>query len=222
MTYEQQLAFVEGHMRPGCVHLVIDIMCHTNPLQWNVVGVAERLMAFDAFWRQGSFFAQLPNGAVHWSHGHIDSVWEAHDLHRHMPQLRSRQNASAIACIVSGQATRLPITSQLPPVAWQDPTRSKHKSSAKVLARFGGKFVVNTDRLDCAVCTSQLSQARLDALLSSADGCFLVPALEGVGVLSVEAEHDGFLSTAQPIVVAPDQAVQQDVCKLVGLVMAAG
>ena len=98
----------------------------------------------------------------------------------------------------------------------------KPRRNAKVLARYGGKFVVNPDLLDCTTCASRLSAGHRDALARAPEGVVHIPGLEGVGVLHLEAEADGFLSASQPVVVAPNREVQQDVCKLISIVLAAG
>ena len=222
LTGEQQVAFIEGHMRAGCVHLVFDIMSAASALQWDVMAVATRLMAFDTFWRHGRYFAQLPNGAIEWHNGRVTSLWAGSNLHSHTPSLQLGQSLSAIACVVSGQACRLHVTAQPPPATSHSQPRPKPTAGARVLARYGGKFVVDSDLLSCSTCARQLSAAHMAALADTPQGAILVPGLEGVGVLHLEAEHDGFLSAPQPVVVAPDQEVQQDVCKLIEIVQAAG
>lgn len=223
MTSEQQVAFIEGHMRAGCVHLVFDIFSHSSTFQWDTAAAAARLMAFDPFWRRGSFFAQTPGGAVEWQNGRITSVWEGAHLYSRTPLLQLGQSISSAACIVSGRAANLSVTARPSPACFQQQQRRGILASRpKVLARYGGKFVVNPDLLRCTTCADQLSPAQLHASQHALEGDVVIPGLEGAGVLHLEAKEDGFLSAAQPVVVAPDQEVQQDVCKLIQIVQAAG
>lgn len=209
-------------MRAGCVHLVFDLMCHADAMQWDPIAAASRLMAIDSFWRQGSYLAQLPNGAVKWHNGRITNLWEGNSLQQQTPVLQLGQSVQSLACIVSGQPARLRVTAQPALSSQHLKYVQKPRRSAKVLARYGGRFVVNPDLLDCTTCASQLSAARRHALDHASEGVVYIPGLEGVGVLHLEAEAEGFLSASQPVVVAPDQEVQQDVCKLISIVVAAG
>ena len=87
LSPEAQLTFLEGQMRPGCVHLVVDIMCTTNPAGWDVAAAAYCLMAFDVFWQHGTFLMQLPAGAVQWHDARIVKLWNAQELTAAMPIL---------------------------------------------------------------------------------------------------------------------------------------
>lgn len=218
LTPEQQLSFVEGHMRSGCVHLVVDVMCTSSPSLWDVAAAVYRLMAFDVFWQQGAFFMQLPCGAAHWRNGRIMRLWTAQEMHAAMPQLLlgTAENA-VLPCVVSGQAARLKLQGRKPRAAAQAQGRI-HDSAAKVLGRFLGKFVVNPDLLECPTCSLGSTEV---VPLSRNTGEVVVPGLAGVGVLTLEAEHAGLLSAAQPVVVVRDAATQQDVCKLVARLFAA-
>ncbi len=210
LTPDEQLAFLEGHMRPGCVHLVVDTMSTTNPAHWDVVAAVHRLMAFDIFWRHGAFLMQLPSGAAHWHDGRIMKLWGAEDLLTATPRLiTATVQGPMLPCLVSGTAARLQVQGRKP-TASAKATVDEQGNPAKVLGRFLGKFVVNPDLLDCPTC--KLGSTEPGARSA---GEVLVPALAGVGVLTLEAEHAGLLSAAQPVVVASDVATQQDVCKLV-------
>ena len=213
LTPDQQLTFIEGHMRSGCVHLVVDIMCSTNPALWDVTAAVYRLLAFDAFWRQGAFLMQLPSGAAKWVNGRLTHFWNTQELLSAMPQLLL--GSALLPCIVAGQAATLHVQGQKPNTGSHAGLKSQDR--AKVLGRFLGKFVINPDLLACPACL-----AGSIVLPSTSPDQVVVPGLCGVGLLTLEAEHAGLLSAAQPVVVAPDAAIQQDVCRLVRVLEAAG
>ncbi len=215
---EAQLTFLEGHMRPGCVHLVVDIMCTTNPAEWDVASAAYRLMAFDVFWQHGAFLLQLPAGAVQWHDARIIKLWNAQELATAMPSLvPGTGETPMLHCLVSGQAARLQVHGRKARPAATATTKKEQSSAVKVLGRYMGKVVVNPDLQECAVCLQGSA-----GLVSRSAEEVAVPGLAGVGVLTLEAEQGSLLSAAQPVVVAPDVATQQDVCKLVVLLHAAG
>ena len=217
LSPEAQLTFLEGHMRPGCVHLVVDIMCTTNPAEWDVAAAAYCLMAFDAFWQHGTFLMQLPAGAVQWHDARIVKLWNAQELATAMPSLVPGTGANPMLhCLVSGQAARLQVHGRKARPAATASTMKEQSSAAKVLGRYMGKVVVNPDLQDCAACLQGSA-----GLVSRSAGEVVVPGLAGVGVLTLEAEQGSLLSAAQPVVVAPDVATQHDVCKLVMLLQAA-
>ena len=217
LSPEAQLTFMEGHMRPGCVHLVVDVMCATNPAEWDVAAAAYCLMAFHTFWQQGTFLMQLPSGAVLWQDARIVKLWNSQQLWAAMPHLiLGAAGSPMLQCIVSGQVSRLQVQGRKARPA-ASTTKAEQSSAAKVLGRYMGKFVVNPDLQDCAACL----QGRVGLASRSPDEV-IVPGLAGVGVLTLEAEHNSILSAAQPVVVAPDAATQQDVCKLVTHLQAAG
>ena len=218
LTPDQQLTFIEGHMRPGCVHLVVDIMCSTNPALWDVMAAVYRLIAFDAFWRQGTFLLQLPSGAAQWVDGHLTRSWTSQELLTAMPQLLlgSMQQA-LLPCIVAGQAATLQVQGAKPSAVRQAGLKKPEANRTQVLGRFLGRFVVNPDLLACPTCSAVGM-----VLPSTSPDSVEVPGLSGVGVLSLEAEYAGLLSAAQPVVVAPDADIQQDVCTLVRGLKAAG
>lgn len=218
LSPEAQLTFLEGHMRPGCVHLVVDIMSMTNPAEWDVVAAAHSLMAFDAFWQQGTFFMQLPAGAVQWHDARIVKLWNAQELATAMPFLVPGTGKNPmLPCVVSGQAARLQIHGRKARPAATATTKKVQSNAARVLGRYMGKFVVDPDLQDYAACLQGSA-----GLVSRNAGEVVVPGLAGVGVLTLEAEQGSLLSAAQPVVVAPDVSTQQDVCKLVMLLQAAG
>lgn len=218
LSPEAQLTFLEGHMRPGCVHLVVDVMCTTNPAEWDVTAAAYCLMAFDAFWQHGTFLMQLPAGAVQWHDARIVKLWNAQELTAAMPSLvPGTVDSPMLQCVVSGQAARLQLYGTKARPAATAITKKEQSNAAKVLGRYMGKFVVNPDLQDCAACL----QGSV-GLVSRSAGEVVVPGLAGVGVLTLEAEQGSLLSAAQPVVVAPDVPTQQDVCKLVVQLQAAG
>ena len=218
LSPEAQFSFLEGHMRPGCVHLVVDITCTTNPAEWDVAAAAYCLMAFDAFWQLGTFLMQLPAGAVQWHDACIVKLWNAHELAAAMPSLvPGTREIPMLHCLVSGQAARLQVYGRKARPAATATTKKEQSDAAKVLGRYMGKFVVNPDVQECAACLQGSA-----GLVSRSAGEVLVPGLAGVGVLTLEAEQGSLLSAAQPVVVAPDVPTQQDVCTLVMLLQAAG
>ncbi|DBA83973.1 hypothetical protein WJX77_006742 [Trebouxia sp. C0004] len=218
LSPEAQLTFLEGHMRPGCVHLVVDVMCTTNPAEWDVAAAAYCLMAFDAFWQHGTFLMQLPAGAVQWHDARIIKLWNASELTAAMPSLVPGTGENPMLhCVVSGQAARLQIRGRKARPATTAITKKEQSNAANVLGRYMGKFVVNPDLQECASCLQGSA-----GLVSTSAGEVVVPGLAGVGVLTLEAEQGSLLSAAQPVVVAPDVSTQQDVCKLVMLLQAAG
>jgi len=218
LSPEAQLTFLEGHMRPGCVHLVVDVMCTTNPAEWDVTAAAYCLMAFNAFWQHGTFLMQLPAGAVQWHDARIVKLWNAQELTAAMPSLvPGTVDSPMLQCVVSGQAARLQLYGTKARPAATAITKKEQSNAAKVLGRYMGKFVVNPDLQDCAACL----QGSV-GLVSRSAGEVVVPGLAGVGVLTLEAEQGSLLSAAQPVVVAPDVPTQQDVCKLVVQLQAAG
>ena len=213
----QRLLFLEGHMRSGCVHLVVDIMWDAHAAQWDAAVAAQRLMSFDPFWRQGTFVLQLPAGAAQWQNGHITKLWDSQALLTAMPRLvTGSANSPMTPCLVSGQATRLKVRGRKPLALRQ----GKELTPAKVLGRYMGKFVVNPDLLSCQECLHSSPYGAHAAAASP--GEVSVAGLAGVGLLTLEAEHACLLSAAQPVVVAPDSATQQDVCKLIQRLQLAG
>ena len=214
MLPSERLTFLEGHMRSGCVHLVIDTMHSTNSAHWDAAAAVHRLLTFDPFWRQGSFLLQLPTGAAHWHNGHITKLWDSQELLAVTPRLvTGTTNSSMLPCVVSGQSAKLKVQAMTPQAAGDEAVEKAASAPAKVLGRYMGKFVVNPDLLNCPEC----QQGSVHGLTAAAavPGEVTVAGLAGVGVLTLEAEHDCLLSAAQPVVVAPDAATQQDVCSLI-------
>lgn len=220
MSPADRLTFLEGHMKSGCVHLVIDVMSNTVSSQWDVAAAVHRLVAFDPFWRLGTFLLQLPSGAAQWHNGHIVKLWSHTELHSATPQLLTgTPEAPMLPCIVSGQPAKLKVQGSKPQTAEQG-TSGKELPPVKVFGRYMGKFVVNPDLLSCPDCQQNSEYGAYPA--AAMPGEVVVPGLAGVGLLTLEAEHSSLLSAAQPVVVAPDAATQQDVCKLVQHLQLAG
>ena len=212
MLPTERLTFLEGHMRSGCVHLVVDTMYSPSAAHWDAAAAVHRLLAFDPFWRQGSFLLQLPTGAAHWHNGHITKLWDSQELLAATPRLvTGTSNSTMLPCLVSGQPAKLKVQAMTPQAAAE--AAGKAPAPAKVLGRYMGKFVVNPDLLNCPDCHQESLHASTAA--AAVPGEVSVTGLAGVGVFTLEAEHDCLLSAAQPVVVAPDAATQQDVCSLI-------
>ncbi|KAL0028831.1 hypothetical protein WJX79_010810 [Trebouxia sp. C0005] len=136
LSPEAQLTFLEGHMRPGCVHLVVDIMCTTNPAEWDVAAAAYCLMAFDAFWQRGTFLMQLPAGAVQWHDARILKLWNAQELATAMPSLVPGTGENPMLyCVVSGQAARLQIRGRKARPATTAITKKEQSNAAKDICK---------------------------------------------------------------------------------------
>lgn len=110
-----------------------------------------------------------------------------------------------LPCIVSGQPARLQVRAHKAQAADQEPG-DKAPPVAQVLGRYVGKFVVNPGLLNPAYQQDDVYGASAAAAASA--GEVSVPRLKGVGLLTLEAEqcHGCLLSSARPVVVAPDAA----------------
>eukprot|EP00891_Asterochloris_glomerata_P001482 jgi/Astpho2/1482/Aster-x0062 len=123
-------------------------------------------------------------------------------------------------CMVAGRAIKVVVRTRLPVVLQGASNPSAHKP-VKLLARYGGEFVVNPDLEECPRCNTKGGAGGWDGQDAAVQGgdrvvCLTLPALEGEGVLFLEPECGGFLGKVQPVVVVTSELVKVEVEELVG------